>query len=167
MAQEYTIEKISEQEPRKWDGPHGIVYYIKVKLKDVDKPVSIGKKKPDALKAGMTVYGTIEESDLPEDKFKAEKAPDGSYGGQKQDGRDNDYWDKKDRQIRAQWAIGQAVQLHIAVTAKGGEEAQSIVDTAKQLFAMVERVVTDTKEDEVVDFDPNDTDIVNLNDIPF
>lgn len=42
--------------------------------------------------------------------------------------------------IKAQWAIGQAVQLHIAVTAKGGEEAQSIEDTAKELFAMVDRV---------------------------
>ena len=52
------------------------------------------------------------------------------------------YQPREDRHeaIKAQWAIGQAVQLHIAVTAKGGEEAQSIEATAKEFFAMVDRV---------------------------
>jgi hypothetical protein len=38
------------------------------------------------------------------------------------------------------WAIGQAVQLHVAVTANGGEETQTIAETAKELFDMVDRV---------------------------
>lgn len=73
MPQHYKVIQISPEQPRKWDGPHGAVYYIDVMLEGHAKPVSIGKKSPDALKAGATVYGDIEESDFVADKFKAAK----------------------------------------------------------------------------------------------
>lgn len=71
MAQEFEITKVSEDEPRKWDGPNGVVYYIKVMLDGHNKPVTIGKKSKDALKVGDKVFGDIKTSDYPEDGFKA------------------------------------------------------------------------------------------------
>lgn len=57
-------------------------------------------------------------------------------------------WGGKDRVIKAQWAIGQAVSLHkdnevvtgAAFIAGGNKNLLAIEATAKQLFAMVDRV---------------------------
>jgi hypothetical protein len=77
---EYKITQVSAQPPREWVGPKGTVYYIKVRLEGHAKPVSIGKKSPDALHVGDTVYGTITEDGMhDEDKFKSEQNP--NYGG--------------------------------------------------------------------------------------
>lgn len=92
---EYKITQVSSRPPREWAGPKGTVYYIKVKLDGHAKPVSIGKKAPDALKVGDTVYGTITEDPMhDEDKFKAEQnpsysssAPRSSGGGKGSDDR--------------------------------------------------------------------------------
>jgi hypothetical protein len=73
MSQDYRISDVSEATPRRWDGPNGTVYYITVHLEGHPKAVSIGKKAPDALKAGDTVFGDIEATTYPEDKFKAGK----------------------------------------------------------------------------------------------
>jgi hypothetical protein len=72
---EYKIAMIDEDEPRKWDGPHGTVWYITVGLEGHPKPVSIGKKSPDALKVGDIVYGTIQPTDYLTDKWKADPKP--------------------------------------------------------------------------------------------
>lgn len=177
MSQEYKILQVSEQEPREWNGPHGIVYYIKVKLEGHDKPVSIGKKKPDALKSGYTVYGTIEESDLPEDKFKSEQNPNpsGPVHTDNVNKPDEAYWADKQNTIRAQWAIGQAIQLfnHKPTDTVDNERLEQ---TAKTLFAMVDRVKDGEPEAQI---NPDDADVVtgepmdnfdepiNLDDIPF
>ena len=79
--QDYKVVKVSEQEPKKWDGPNGTVYYIKTMLEGHDKPVSIGKKSADALKVGDTVYGEIQPTDYIGDKFKAGKKPFTPGGG--------------------------------------------------------------------------------------
>lgn len=78
MAQEYTITRISSEDPRQWTGEHGTVYYIKVMLDGHNKPVSIGKKDPNALKVGETVFGDIIPTEYAEDKFK----PASNFGGQ-------------------------------------------------------------------------------------
>src|SRR5688572_4396156 len=98
---EYKILRVSQQPPRQWDGEHGTVYYIKVQLEGHDRPVEIGKKSPDALKVGDTVYGTVTPTQYESDKFKAEQKPfsGGGFKGQPRD----------DMAIRAQWAIGQAI----------------------------------------------------------
>lgn len=72
---EYKILMIDEAEPRKWDGPNGTVFYITVGLEGHPKPVSIGKKSPDALKVGDTVFGTIVPTDYITDKWKGEAKP--------------------------------------------------------------------------------------------
>lgn len=131
--QEYKVEKVSQQEPKKWEGQNGTVYYIKTKLEGHEKPVSIGKKTPDALKAGDTVYGEIIETDYIEDKFKAGKKPFTPNGGY----NDPD----KQAQIKAQWAIGQAVQIEIALyTANKNIDSKRIEETAGSLYSMVDRV---------------------------
>lgn len=78
---EYKISKVSDQEPKKYDGQYGTTYYIKVMLDGHAKPVEIGKKSPDALKAGDTVYGSITPTEYQTDKFKGEQKPfEGSKG---------------------------------------------------------------------------------------
>jgi hypothetical protein len=82
MAREYKVTQVSSEAPREWQGPNGTVFYIKVKLEGHPKPVTIGKKSPDALKASDTVYGTIiSDPNRNEDKFKAEQNPHQSSGG--------------------------------------------------------------------------------------
>lgn len=177
MSQEYKILQVSEQEPREWNGPHGIVYYIKVKLEGHDKPVSIGKKKPDALKSGYTVYGTIEESDLPEDKFKSEQNPNpsGPVHTDNVNKPDEAYWADKQAQIRAQWAINQSREY---IQHMLGDEAKltEVFETAKLFYSMVDRVKDGEPEAQI---NPDDADVVtggpmdnfdepiNLDDIPF
>lgn len=76
MAQSYKITQVSSQPPREWAGPKGTVYYIKLKLEGHPKPVSIGKRSPDALHVGDVVYGTITaDYNHEEDKFKSEPNP--------------------------------------------------------------------------------------------
>ena len=78
---EYKISKVSDQEPKKYDGQYGTTYYIKVMLDGHAKPVEIGKKSPDALKAGDTVFGSITATEYQTDKFKGEQKPfEGSKG---------------------------------------------------------------------------------------
>lgn len=80
---EYTITKVSTEEPRTWDGPNGTTYYIKVMLEGHQKPVSIGKKQPNSLNVGDKVFGQITETQYPEDKFTAGKNPNYTGGYQK------------------------------------------------------------------------------------
>ena len=75
MPNEYKISKVSDQEPKKYDGQYGTTYYIKVMLDGYAKPVEIGKKSPDALKTGDTVYGSITATEYQTDKFKGEQRP--------------------------------------------------------------------------------------------
>lgn len=72
---EYVIEMIDSEPAKRWDGPNGTVWYKNVGLGGHPKPVSIGKKTPDALKVGDTVYGTIVPTDYLTDKWKGEAKP--------------------------------------------------------------------------------------------
>lgn len=72
---EYKVSKVSEQEPKKYDGQYGTTYYIKVMLDGHSKPVEIGKKTPDAIKVGDVMYGEVIPTEYQTDKFKAEKKP--------------------------------------------------------------------------------------------
>jgi hypothetical protein len=70
---EYKVTKVSEQEPKKFDGQYGTTYYIKVMLDGHTKPVEIGKKTPDAIKVGDVLTGTVIPTEYQTDKFKAER----------------------------------------------------------------------------------------------
>ncbi len=127
---EYKVVKVSEQPPKEYESPNGLIYYIKVMVDGHDKPITVGKKTPDAIKTGDVLTGTITPTEYSEDKFKSEKPFNAGFKGQPKD----------EAAIKAMWSISQAVALHTAVTSNGGEEAQSIEATAKELFAMVDRV---------------------------
>lgn len=72
---EYKVIKVSEQEPKKFDGQYGTTYYIKVMLDGHSKPVEIGKKTPDAIKVGDVIYGEVIPTQYQTDKFKGERKP--------------------------------------------------------------------------------------------
>lgn len=72
---EYKVTKVSEQEPKKFDGQYDTTYYIKVMLEGHSKPVEIGKKNPDAIKVGDVMYGEVIPTQYQTDKFKAERKP--------------------------------------------------------------------------------------------
>lgn len=73
MAQEHKITQISQQAPREYynEKYKSTTYYIKVKLDGHNKPVEIGKKRPDALNVGDMVFGSIEPTEYETDRFKA------------------------------------------------------------------------------------------------
>lgn len=79
----HKVVKVSEQEPKLYNGQYGITYYIKVMLEGHSKPVEIGKKSPDAIKVGDVLSGTIIPTQYQTDKFKAEAKPFG--GGKSED----------------------------------------------------------------------------------
>jgi len=131
---DYKVTKVSQEEPRVWDGDNGKVYYIKVMLEGHDKPVSIGKKTPDAIKVGDTVSGEITETQYETDKFKAEKKP--YTPGFKGEPRDND-------RIVAQWSIGQAVAT--LQPKLNSNDLSDVEEMAKLFYAMVDRVKGSSK----------------------
>lgn len=123
----YIITEISRQKPKPWND----IFYVNVKVKEHDKPISVGKKDPTTLRVGDTLHGTITPTDLPSDRFKAEQPTE------QEKPSEGSYWAEKDKAIRAQWAIGQAVQLNIAT---GKMDSGKIEEHAKALFSMVDRV---------------------------
>jgi hypothetical protein len=104
-------------------------------------------KKPESPtpKKGDVLYGHI-ESTAYGDKFKSEQRP--QSGGQT-GGQSTSWTPRDDSHIRAQWAIGQSIQMHIAEGVPGQRsEPGDIEDLAKILFAMVDRVKAGTTEQE-------------------
>jgi hypothetical protein len=81
----YKVTKVSEQEPKKYEGQYGTTYYIKVMLDGHSKPVEIGKKTPDAIKVGDELYGEIIATEYQTDKFKGERKPFTPGGGRQED----------------------------------------------------------------------------------
>lgn len=141
---EYTIEKISQDEPRQYDGQNGTVYYIKVKLSGHDKAVSIGKKSPDALKVGDKVNGTVTETQYDADKFTADKQ---AFGG----GQSKPSFSQSPEQ---QENIARSVALKAAVDIAGTSSAHSlgaellvdaVLQTAETFLAWLTQKPTEEK----------------------
>jgi hypothetical protein len=134
---EYRITKVSQQPPREWSNPKGgTIYYIKVKLQGHDKPVEIGKKSPDSLHAGVVVHGTIEPTEFPADKFKADLLPQPGYGG------GGNRQPKDEAAIRAQMSIKAAIQAlpQADVTGDNSRYLAAVEELATAIFSMVDRV---------------------------
>ena len=161
----YKVTKISEQEPKKWNGPNGVIYYIKVMLEGHAKPVEIGKKSPDAIKAGDELNGTIISTEYQSDKFKAEPKPFG--GGKTEDPA------KQDSIIR-QSSMKAAVDLVVS----GKIDVENLYDRADEIVAWVKGEYKNPPQlikpdalkntNDAEETEPNfmDDDI-NLDDIPF
>ena len=168
---EYKISKVSDQEPKKYDGQYGTTYYIKVMLDGHAKPVEIGKKSPDALKAGDTVYGSITATEYQTDKFKGEVKP---YNYQITSGRQEDPA-KQDSIIRQS-----SMKASIDLVSNGKIELDELYTRADDIVAWVknqllvlpeslkkgEPSLSEPDYDSALEEDI-DLDGVNLDDIPF
>lgn len=135
---DYTIQRVSEREPRSWNfqqnGNTVQMETYKVMLEGVSEPVDLNKKAGNTPKVGDVLYGTIAQDDYGH-KFKAAKKP---FGAGAATPRDQSI-------IKAQWAIGQAVAL-------GNKELKDIELAASALFLMADRV-KDTKPSEKTGYD--------------
>lgn len=182
MGQKYTITKVSQEPPREHVNSYGTTYYIKVMLDKHDKPVTIGKKQPNSLKVGDTVYGRVVPTQYDADKWQGEQEPATQTSTPHQT-----YTPKDQDTIKAQWAIGQAagmMRVYIQNMEKFDnpfEAFERIEREAKEFYAMVDRVRLSapiTKESVEQTFSdgspvpdqvhlPVDDEPINLDDIPF
>lgn len=84
---EYKVNSLMKDEPKKWESKFGTVWYHSVIVEGHPKPISVGKKEPNSIKAGDTLYGDIIETDYLEDKFKPSAPPQGNSNQSGQDDR--------------------------------------------------------------------------------
>lgn len=143
----YTITKVSADAPRTWDSPKGgIIYYIRVWLADRERPVDIGKKRPDALTVGQVVEGDIiPNPDFDADNWKAAPQAPSNHGA-----GSRGYQPRDDAAIHAQFAIREATQLYIAtrvhttnpVTGVDDIDWQFIGKAARTYYTLIDKVKT-------------------------
>lgn len=135
---DFTIARVSSQPPREWSftdkktgNPVPMETY-KVMFEKEEEPVDVNRKPGNPPQVGETLAGTIEDTDFGR-RFKADPKPftKGPFGGFKDQG-----------EIKAQWAIGQAVAIAIATNTTESLGILAIENRAKELFSMVERVKT-------------------------
>jgi hypothetical protein len=176
---EYKVLQISQQPPRQWDGPKGTIYYINVMLEGHQKAVSIGKKSPNALKAGDTVYGEITETQYDTDKFTAGQNPGGG-GGYAKKPQDNTtmYVSYAKDILVAMLAAGKDLKdydAYITKIADSGKKLKELVEAEPkkdwvkpEVREKLETIPNDEVPVEAYDnVDVSDDEPVNLDDIPF
>lgn len=159
MAQEY---ELTEFQAGDFKDAHGNTWATAVFLGE-GEPVKWVVKDPATIKVGHKYYGTITEEKSKANKtylrFRREKVPEGSPSVSN-DKPTEEYWENKQSQIKAQWAIGQALQAFPKAPELGLPDQDDVEKYAKELFAMVDRVASPEEVDE------NDRDIINLGDLP-
>lgn len=144
MAQEYEVLQFKAGD---FQDSHGN-YWCDMALRGVSEPVRIVVKDPMQFHDGMMLYGRVEDATSkagkPYRRFYREQKPDSEQSSSqhaskpKLSNQDDKYWDDKNAQIRAQWAIGQAVTLSGQTDHPNG--LVMIEEWAKELYAMVDRV---------------------------
>ncbi len=129
MAQEYKVTAVSPK-TKEWSSQYGdmVTYYVKV---DSETDAVQMNKKADSKppQVGDELYGTITSTEYGL-KFKGEKKPFNTKPA---------YEPREDHHeaIKAQWAIGQAVQVFIS---EKGKSLNQVEIDAKEFYAMVDRV---------------------------
>lgn len=123
MSQDYTIKAVSS-EPREWEGAYGKMLSYHIQVEGNGEPVTLNKK-PDspAPQVGDVIYGDVVPGEFGQ-RFKAAKKPFAGY-------------QRDDKAIQAQWAIGQAREW---VQYNEGHGTADIENEAKQFFGMIERI---------------------------
>lgn len=141
MNEEYKITAVSPQ-VKEWEGQYGKMKTFHVRLdKHGDTPVQLNKKlgSPEP-QVGESVYGSIQRTEYG-DKFKGAKKPF-SGGGQPRD----------DMAIRAQWAIGQAVNYLNSIQDATPRTPEEFIEAwGIKFFAMVDRVKNSSPQAELPD----------------
>lgn len=128
---DYKITRISDRPAREWQNPKGgVVYYRDVMLDGWDKPVSIGKKSPDALQVGLTVTGTVERTGGEADKWHG--APMGSFGGGGEQAAPQGKYPARDD--NTQESIARSVALKAAVDAATASHSKGVITTEEGIL---------------------------------
>lgn len=164
MAQDY---KLLQFKPSDFKDQHGNTW-CDAAFEGVSEPVKWVVKDPTKAEVGKTYYGEIvqktSKADKPYQRFYPRQKPE-----QTSESKD-EYWEDKNLSIRAQWAIGQAVQATEMKADQDGYDTD-VQDLAGRFFLMVDKVKAVGQEtpkpeekDQVII--PND-DPINLDDIPF
>lgn len=152
----YKITKVSQEPPKEWGEGERKTYYIKVMLEGHPKPVTIGKRKPDALSVGMVVEGDISHTEYAEDRFKPSSSFNkGGYRGKSPEESDN---------IMRMNALNNAVSLY---GSKNPSEftIPSLLDIADKLYLWLKKETQPTVGDQANEiFEGED---INLDDIGF
>jgi formylmethanofuran dehydrogenase subunit A len=147
MAQDYTLTYFRVSDFKDNNGNT----WCDAAFDGISEPVKWVVKDPTTVVKGQQYYGQIVEAiskaGKPYLRFKREQRLEASTGNSPQT------FSKNSDAIRAQWAIGQAVQLAIADNLT---DIVTIEATAKTLFAMVERVKAGTTTASAVN-DPGKT----------
>jgi hypothetical protein len=170
-------------------------YWCTMAVRGVSEPVRIVVKDPmhEDFLEGKSLYGKITDetskANKPYLRFRREKREDSQQDSLpvKSDKPSPEYWDDKNAQIRAQWAIGRAVDMAVGWNAGPPDENavfNTIESTAHKLFDMVDRVSGKENDDEAQEklgqeiadkvgevasevADEIDEKPINMDDIPF
>lgn len=160
MAKEYELTAFDTGKTPHIDG-YGNTWATAVFLGE-GEPVKWVVKDPATIKVGQKYYGTITEETSKAGKtylrFRREKVPEAPQGVSN-DKPTEEYWENKQAQIKAQWAINQSRE-YIQHKLGDGSSLEEILDTAKLFYGMVDQVVNSEQ------IDWKDRDIVNLEDLP-
>lgn len=140
MATEFTIQQVSTRPPEAWQSSYGPMEKYKVIVNGYDDPVALNRKPGNRPQVGESLYGTVESTPYGL-KFNREDKPQfaNPSGQNTQSGKaSSTYVPRDDKAIQAQWAIGQAVQISIALGRH--EDLGTIESLAKDMFSMIDRV---------------------------
>lgn len=128
MSKEYKITAVSAKPPRPWTfkdkrtGSEVQMESYRVMLEGESEPVEINRKPGNPPKKDELLFGDIKDGEYGK-KFTPERKPFGAAP-------------KDTAEIKAEWAIGQAVQLNT------DGDLTKIEKVAVELYNMVERVKT-------------------------
>lgn len=136
---EYVVEQVSAKDPKEWSftdkktGNQIAMKTYKVMVAHEEEPIDVNRKADSAKPvAGDVLDGTIEDTDFGK-RFKATPKP---FNG----GAGTSYTPRDDAAIQAQWSIGQAVTVLISAGTGLATNMDMIESTAKDFFAMIDRV---------------------------
>lgn len=132
-------------------------YWCDAAFEGVSEPVRWVVKDPMTVEEGELYYGTITQETSKAGKeynrFRKEQRPEATEQpqlGEQSNRPTEEYWADKQAQIRAQWAIGQAVQLYgmqreqvdevLKAASQEMDDITYLEKQAKELYAMVDRV---------------------------
>ena len=138
MIQNYTLKTFV---PSDFKDDYGNTW-CNATFEGVGEPVKWVLRDPTKPVLGQEYYGEItEETSRKGGKYLRFRPKNAEDQAAPSDKPTEEYWDAKNAQIKAQWAIGQAVQIFTyEQTEKQVVGLGGIESTAKELFEMVDRV---------------------------
>jgi hypothetical protein len=105
------------------------------------EPVKIVVKDPGKFSEGDKLYGEVKQVESRAGKmywrfYRKERPQEDALNSRAENKPDDEYWEKKNQTIRAQWALGQSVGVF-------GDDLDNVLEYATKLFKLVDRVIED------------------------